>query len=58
MIILAGHLKTSPDLVDELHAALRSLVADTVKEDGCLDYHFAIDDRAAGSILVFERWRD
>ncbi|MFY7834984.1 MAG: putative quinol monooxygenase [Novosphingobium sp.] len=58
MIILAGHLKTSPANVDELYAALRSLVADTLQEDGCLDYHFAIDDHAAGSILVYERWRD
>lgn len=58
MIILAGHLKTSPALVEELAAALGSLVANTVKEDGCLDYHFAIDDKAAGSILVYERWRD
>ncbi|WP_340316603.1 putative quinol monooxygenase [Rhizorhabdus argentea] len=58
MIILAGHLKTSPDLVEELSAALGSLVADTLQEDGCLDYHFAIDDRAGGRILVYERWRD
>lgn len=58
MIILAGHLKTSPDLVEELAAALQSLVADTVLEDGCLDYHFAIDSKAEGSILVYERWRD
>ncbi|MES2300688.1 MAG: antibiotic biosynthesis monooxygenase [Pseudomonadota bacterium] len=58
MIILAGHLKTSPALVEDLAAALGSLVADTLKEDGCLDYHFAIQDKAAGSILVYERWRD
>lgn len=58
MIILAGHLKTSPDLVEELSAALNSLVADTLKEDGCLDYHFAIDDGSDGTILVYERWRD
>jgi quinol monooxygenase YgiN len=58
MIILAGHLKTSPELVEELSTALNSLVADTVQEDGCLDYHFAIDDKAQGTILVYERWRD
>ena len=58
MIILAGHLKTSPDLVEELAAALQSLVPATLLEDGCLAYHFAIDDKAAGSILVYERWRD
>lgn len=58
MIILAGHLKTAPDLVEELAATLRGLVEPTLKEDGCLNYHFAIDDPAAGTILVFERWRD
>jgi quinol monooxygenase YgiN len=58
MIILAGHLTTSPDLVDELLAALNSLLDDTRKEYGCLDYHFAIEDRNAGSILVYERWSD
>jgi quinol monooxygenase YgiN len=58
MIILAGHLKTSPDLVDELLAALNALLEDTRKEHGCLDYHFAIEDRNAGAILVYERWSD
>lgn len=58
MIILAGHLKTSPDLVGQLAADLGKLVADTRREDGCLDYAFAIDDAAAGTILVYERWRD
>ncbi len=58
MIILAGHLKTSPNLVEDLSIALNSLVADTVQEDGCLDYHFAIDDPAQGTVLVYERWRD
>lgn len=58
MIIIAGHLRTRPELVEELAAALRSLVADTLKEDGCLSYHFAIDNAQEGSILVYERWRD
>jgi len=58
MLILAGHLKTSPALVEDLAAALRSLVEPTLKEDGCLDYSFAIDDAAAGTVLVYERWRD
>lgn len=58
MLVLAGHLRTTPALVDELAAALRSLVARTLQEDGCHNYHFAVDDREAGTVLVFERWRD
>ncbi|CDO37403.1 putative quinol monooxygenase [Novosphingobium sp. KN65.2] len=58
MIILAGHLKTSPDRVDELAETLRGLVAATLQEDGCLNYHFAVDSREEGTVLVYERWRD
>jgi quinol monooxygenase YgiN len=58
MIIIAGHIKTAPALVDELAAVLRSLIPATLKEDGCLSYAFALDDAAAGTVLVYERWRD
>jgi quinol monooxygenase YgiN len=58
MLVLAGHLRTSPELIDALAATLRALVEPTLKEDGCLNYHFAIDDREAGTLLVYERWRD
>jgi quinol monooxygenase YgiN len=58
MIIIAGHLVTKPELVDDFIAALNLLVDDTRREDGCLDYNFAIQDRAAGEVLVYERWRD
>ena len=58
MLILAGHLKTRPDLVAELAATLRTLVEPTLKEDGCLNYHFAIDRSEEGTVLVYERWRD
>lgn len=58
MIILAGHLKTSPELVADLEAALRSLVEPTLKEDGCLNYAFGIDNAQEGTVLVYERWRD
>lgn len=58
MIVLAGHLKTAPALVGDLAATLRALVSSTLKEDGCLAYHFAVDDADRGTVLVYERWRD
>lgn len=58
MIILAGHLKTAPEAVEELANTLRTLVEPTLKEDGCLNYHFALDSREEGTVLVYERWRD
>ncbi|SFS09656.1 putative quinol monooxygenase [Sphingomonas jatrophae] len=58
MIILAGHIRTTPDQVEGLAQALRSLVPATLAEDGCLAYAFALDDREVGTVLVYERWRD
>ena len=58
MLIIAGHIRTSPDAVEELARTLRSLVPATLAEDGCFAYHFAIDDPAEGTILVYELWRD
>lgn len=58
MLILAGHLKTHPDLVAELTRTLRALVGPTLDEDGCLNYHFAIDSPEDGTVLVYERWRN
>ena len=58
MLILAGHLKTSPELAAQLAETLRALVEPTLKEDGCLNYHFALDSAEDGTVLVYERWRD
>ncbi len=58
MIIVAGHIRTKPELVEELAGILRAGIAETKLEDGCLDYNFALDDKAEGTILVYERWRD
>lgn len=58
MLMIAGHIRTDPSAARELADDLRAGVARTLKEDGCLAYSFALDDEAAGSVLVLERWRD
>ncbi len=58
MIVLAGHLKTTPELAAELADTMRMLVEPTLREDGCLAYHFALDSSTDGTVLVYERWRD
>lgn len=58
MIIIAGQLKTDPSLVEDLAGALRANIPATLQEDGCLSYHFALDSREDGTVLVYERWRD
>ena len=58
MLIIAGHIRTQPSLVEALARDLRAGIPRTLKEDGCFAYNFALDDAAAGTVLVYERWRD
>ena len=58
MIIIAGHIKTDPSQVEELARVLRFGREKTRTEDGCLAYEFALDEKEAGTVLVYERWRD
>jgi len=36
----------------------RQMVAETLKEDGCLHYAFAVDVAAPTRLQLSERWRD
>lgn len=56
MIVVAGHIITDPANVQGLYEALCALRPATLEEEGCVDYHFAIDDREKGTILAYERW--
>ena len=58
MLIIAGHIRTDASQVEALARDLRAGIPRTLKENGCLAYHFALDDAAAGTVLVYERWRD
>lgn len=58
MLIVAGTIATDPDLVDDLLADLCAGIASSLAEEGCVAYHFAMEDRAAGHVLTFQAWRD
>jgi len=58
MLMIAGHIRTEPSVARELADDLRAGIPRTLLEDGCLAYAFALDDEAAGTVLVLERWRD
>jgi quinol monooxygenase YgiN len=58
MLIIAGHLRTDASQVEALARDLRAGIPRTRQEEGCLAYCFALDEAAAGTVLVYERWRD
>ena len=58
MLILAGTVDIHPDDLDKAIEGGRVMIAETLKEDGCIDYNFAADITRPGRIRIFEIWRD
>ena len=58
MIIIAGHVFTDPADIHALVADARATLPKARAFDGCLFFSQTLDDPDAGSMLVFEQWRD
>lgn len=58
LILVTGHIRVPLDQIEALRPHIRTLVAETRKEDGCLLYAFADDISEPGVIRIVERWRD
>jgi quinol monooxygenase YgiN len=58
LILVTGHIRVPLDNLEALRPHIRTLVAETRKEDGCLLYAFAEDLNEPGVIRIVERWRD
>lgn len=56
MLVVAGTLTVDPEAHDRFLAAAATVVADTIVEDGCLEYAFWVDPGRRGRFLVFEEW--
>jgi quinol monooxygenase YgiN len=58
LILIAGFLKYPPGGIDKLRGEMEKVVEATRREDGCINYDFAIDISDPTRLIVFERWRD
>lgn len=61
MIQINGTIGLAPGAVannPEALEAIRTMVAKSRAEDGCIDYTFAQDLTDPDTLVVFERWRD
>jgi quinol monooxygenase YgiN len=56
MLIIAGSFGIDPGKRDEVMAAAREMMAETLKEPGCIAYTFSADLTDPGRFYVFERW--
>lgn len=58
MLIIEGWLKLATGEFDKVADAARTMVAETLKEDGCLAYAFARDINDPDLIRIAERWEN
>jgi len=58
LILIAGFLKYPPGGIEKLKDEMRTVVEATRREDGCINYDFAVDVADPTRLIVFERWRD
>ena len=58
MILVAGTVKYQAGAIAKLKTAMQTVVAATRREDGCINYDFAVDVTAPDTLIIFERWRD
>jgi len=56
MIVILGTMNVDPSDRDALLEAARPLMAETRKEDGCLQYCFTADLDDPGVVHIVERW--
>jgi quinol monooxygenase YgiN len=58
MILVTGELRLKPESVEQLRAAMRTVITANRQEDGCLLFAFGEDVLEPGVIRIVERWRD
>lgn len=58
MLIVLGKAKVAPSALEAARDTLTTMVTETLKEPGCIDYGYAIDLLDPGLIRITEKWRD
>lgn len=58
MIQINGIITLPEGTLDQAHDAIVTMAKASQAEDGCINYTFAEDLTAPGSLILYERWRD
>lgn len=58
MLRLNCFIKTTPENRTTVTEAARKLVAESLREEGCVDYGLFISDRTPDIMMICETWAD
>ncbi len=57
MIIVAGKVVADATQIAGTSDLLKSMMADSLAEAGCIDYALTVDANDPGTIRIFEKWQ-
>ena len=57
MIVVTGTFVVADEDVDEAMGAMKVMMAETAKEEGCIVYRFYPDIEESGHFRVYEEWQ-
>lgn len=58
MLIVAGVIQIDPTKREAAEAAFEKMRVATLKEEGCVEYQAYADRADAGTLFMFEKWKD
>ncbi|MEQ1755304.1 MAG: putative quinol monooxygenase [Micropepsaceae bacterium] len=58
MIIVAGTVRIDPASLHAARDIMQSMIASSLREDGCIEYSYSVDVLDPGLVRVYEVWRD
>ena len=58
MIVIAGTVRIDPSKLNVARVEMEKMLAASRREDGCIEYSYAVDVIDPGLVRIFEVWRD
>ena len=58
MIVVAGTVRIDASKLNVARAEMEKMLAASRREDGCIEYSYAVDVSDPGLVRIFEAWRD
>lgn len=58
MIVIAGTVRIDPSRLNVARFEMEKMLEASRREDGCIEYSYAVDVIDSGLVRIFEVWRD
>ncbi len=58
MIVVIGSFRIPPSMIEVIRPVMEEMITASRREEGCIEYCYALDVLDPGLVRVSEKWRD